>query len=218
MSSLKLLKRFTKSRLLSRYIRVIFHKMKIVNSNINFVLESVELGEKPNSIEIKLNRNPFIPKEFQSEDYKHCKLILEGLKNSKKSRAILSEFLESFIDIEELDNNILDFWSDGIQIGEIEFKNYYEEIKEFEEKDWISEHRKLIQYFHNQSNQSTQDYIKWRKFLKNIEFNTKKEIDNLESKNEFLQVKNKQESVNSNKKVIEFANRILQMINQYKNE
>ena len=192
--------------------------MKIVNSDINFVLESVEKTNSSNSISIELNRNPFIPREFNKEEYVRCKLVIEGFERPNQTVDILKKYIGDFIDIEKTENGTLDFWSDGQQIGEFKYKDYQEEITKYQQSDWISEHQKLIEYYYNQTDQSTQDYIKWKKFVDNLEFNTIKEIENLKSKNQFFMAKNQQESIKANEKVIEFANRILTMINQYKKE
>lgn len=190
--------------------------MKIVDENKIFTLISVDKTTEGNSVKLELNGNSFLPRDFDAKQYFKCQLIIHGLKDEDKFLKEISEFVESYIDIEELENKKLDFWSDGYQIGEFEFDKYDEIIEPFEKEDWIAEYKGLIEYHYQNSDNRIKDYVRWRKFIDNLEVFLKKEIGNNEAKNEFLT--DKQESVKMNKRAIELANKIQNLIEQYKKE
>lgn len=182
-----------------------------------FTLISVnKKTEVGSSVQLELGGNPFFPRNFKAEDYKKRELKIYGIKEENEFIEKVSQFIGEYIDVEELENKKLDFWSDGYQIGEFEFYKYEEIVSPFQNEDWIAEHKSLIDYFHRKSDSQTKDNIRWRKFIENLEFFLKKDIENSEAKNEFL--KDKREVVNENKMAIKLANKILNLIEQYKIE
>jgi hypothetical protein len=181
-----------------------------------FTLISVDNTTKENTVKLELNGNPFLPRDFDTKKYFKYQLIIHGLRRKNEFLKEVSKFVDDFIDIEELEDKKLDFWSDGYQIGEFEFEKYEEIIEPFEKKDWISEYKSLIEYYYQNSDNRTKDYIRWRKLIDNLEVFLNKEIGNYEVKSEFLA--DNQEVVNSNKKAIELANKIQNLIEQYKIE
>jgi hypothetical protein len=103
--------------------------MKIVDENKMFTLISVDKTTEGNSVKLELNGNPLLPGEFDANKYRKCQLIIHGLKDENKFLREIRKFVKSYIDIEELENKKLDFWSDGNQIGEFEFDRYDEIIR-----------------------------------------------------------------------------------------
>jgi hypothetical protein len=191
--------------------------MKIVNEDIMFTLNSVDKKlELENAVKLELNGNPFLPRDFNGKEYSQYQLIIYGLKNQNDFIKKISEYVGELIDVEELENKKLDFWSDAYQIGEFEFEKYEEIVKPFEKEDWVNEHKSLVDYFYKQSDLQTKNTVRWRKFIDNLEFFLKQESKKSEMKNEFL--KDSQESINANKKAVELSNRILNLIEQYKTE
>ncbi len=186
--------------------------MKIVNENKIFTLISVDKTTEGNSVKLELNGNPFLPREFNAKKYFKYQLVIYGLKNENKFIKEISEFIESYIDIDELENKKLDFWSDGYHIGELEFDGYDEIVEPYEKEDWIKEHKELIEYHHRNSDNSIKDFYRRRKFIDNLEVFLNKEIGNYKTKNEFLT--DKQKAVKTNKKAIELANKIQYLIEQ----
>ena len=191
--------------------------MKIVNKDKMFTLISVDKKiDSEGAVKLELNGNPFLPRDFNSKEYCKYQLIIYGIIEQNKFIKKISEYVGGFIDIEELENKKLDFWSDAYQIGVFEFEKYEEVVKPFEENDWIKEHKSLIDYFYKQSDLQTEDNVRWRKFIDNLEFFLKKESGNSEMKNEFLE--GKTESINANKKAVALTKRIFNLIEQYKAE
>ena len=190
--------------------------MHIVDSNTFFTLISVILGNTSDSIEIELERNPFVPREFNPEAYKRYKLTLYGVIQAKALTAGLRKFIGDYADVDEIEAKTLDFWSGDYQIGEFEFDHYLEEVKNFTLEDWISEHERLIGYFYAQSDDFSTRSNAWSTFINGLELYARKQIKNLTVKNEFLNANNQQKSAKANEKVIEFAKRIMRMIDEYK--
>lgn len=189
--------------------------LKIINANKMFTLISVDKKvDARNTIEVGLNGKPSLPRNFKAEEYRKYKLIVYGLKEEEGFIEKMSKFIGDSIDIEELENKKLDFWSDAYQIGAFEFDSYEEVVIPFGKEDWIAEHQSLIAYFYKQVDKYRKDKVRWRKFMDNLEFFLQKEVFNSEAKNEFL--KDKGEVVNKNKKTIDLANRILNLITEYK--
>lgn len=181
-----------------------------------FTLISVDKkAEAENLIQLNLNGNPFLPREFKDE-YKNYQLKIYGLKNESVFLSEIGKYIGEFIDIEEVENEKLDFWSDTIQIGEFKFEKYEEIVTDYGIEDWKREYQSAIRYFYKQYDNHTKDTVLKRKFIDNLIFFLKKEIDNSERKNEFLG--EKAEMNNPNKKAIELANKILNLIEQYKKE
>jgi len=193
------------------------YHLEIVNKDKMFTLISViKKTEIKNAVSLKLDGNPFLQRDFTGENYRKYELIIYGIKEENEFIKRINEFVGDYIDFEELENKKLDFWSDGYQIGEFKFDTYKEIITPFEKEDWIEKHKFLIKYFYEESDFHRNDSVRWRKFVDNLEFFLKKEIKNSQAKTEFL--RDKQKSGNDNKKAIELANKILNLVEQYKIE
>jgi len=191
--------------------------LKIVNADKMFTLISVnKKANSENIVQLKLDGNPYLPREFKSEEYKKYELEIYGIKDQSRFITKMSEFVDSYIDFEELDNKKLDVWSDGYQIGEFTFTKYEEIIQTFEKEDWIDKQKSLIAYFYKKSDEHIKDSVRWRKFIDNLEFFIKKEIENTETKNTFLKKIKGTGDKNNSKYVL--ANKILNLVEQYKQE
>ena len=124
--------------------------MIIVNSNHCFTLLEILKVENSNKIILKLTQNDGISREFEPEKFDKLELILSGVSNPDKLQKKLSEFINEYIDIEETEKNILDFWSDGYQIGEFEVMEFTENVSEYQKQDWINEYDLLVKKYYNE--------------------------------------------------------------------
>lgn len=182
-----------------------------------FTLISFEKkANSENILQLKLDGNPYFPREFKSEEYKKYELEIYGIKEQNRFITKMSQFIDSYIDIQKLENKKLDICSDDYNIGEFEFIKYKEIIQTFEKKDWIDKEKSLIAYFYKTSDEHIKDSVRWHKFLSDLDFFIKKEIKNTKTKNIFL--KGKRCSINSNNVKIELASKVLKLIEQYKKE
>ncbi|MGH1364555.1 MAG: hypothetical protein ACRBF0_13425 [Calditrichia bacterium] len=182
--------------------------MKIVDSNSMFTLISVDGESTKDGVKLKLEGNP--QKQFKYQ------LLIYGLKKKSEFVKEISEFVGAFIDVDELKDSKLDFWSDAYQIGEFEFERYEEIVKPFEMEDWISKYNSLSKHYAKCSENYSTRNLRWRKFIDNLEFFLKKEIGNYEAKIEFLA--EDQKATNSAVKAFELARGIQNLLEQYRIE
>ena len=171
--------------------------------------------ENSNKIILKLTQNDGISREFEPEKFDKLELILSGVSNPDKLQKKLSEFINEYIDIEETEKNILDFWSDGYQIGEFEVMEFTENVSEYQKQDWINEYDLLVKKYYNEYDLNSKENRLNSKLIKKIEELIESENAKDIIKLKFLKNELRVKSINEKSK---FIKRLENLKNQYLDE
>lgn len=176
-----------------------------------FTLISVSKSTENNAVLLKLDGNSLDVKNFSK-----YWLVLHGLKEESEFIQKISVYIDSFIDVDEIEAGKLEFWSDAYQIGIFEFATYEEVIKPFEIEDWITAYKSRVKYHRLESAKHTKDEVRWRRFVDTLDTLLKKEITNYKVKNEFLA--DNTNAIQANLKAIDLAKKIQNLIEDYRLE
>ena len=180
--------------------------LKIVDSNSMFTLIDVSKSTEHDAVILK----------FDAVRYYKYQLIIHGLNEENKFIQKMNEFIDAYIDVDEIEPGKLDFWNDAQQIGIFDFTTYEEVVEPFEIADWISAYESQGIYFQQQNARHTKDEVRWGKFIDNLDVFLKKELRNYEAKSEFLA--ENQEAKKANIKAIDIAKKIQNLIEDYRIE
>ena len=170
--------------------------MKIVGSNINFVLLDIKSIKEKNELILTLSNVSYLPRELKPNEYKKFKLTVYGIEKFGLAKDSISEFLNDYIDIEQTKNKTLEFWSDEHKIGEFGFEKFTEEVAELDKADWIENYKQALKIYYRDYDQQTKLSRLENEFLNKLENLIKDELRKSDKKLEFFKENNsKSESI-----------------------
>ncbi|WP_302885289.1 hypothetical protein [Wenyingzhuangia gilva] len=190
--------------------------MKIVNTNLNFILLEIIDEKNSNGLNLKLTNTGTIPRKLEPNDFNKFELQLNGIEDKKRLKNELNKFLNKYIDVEKTKDNYLDFWSEQNQIGEFKVENYIENITELNREDWIMNYQNLLNSFYKQYDKNTKETHLQSKFLERLKKINEDEIKKYERKIEFF--KNDKEKIESLKNRMNLLYRIEKMSEKFISE
>ena len=190
--------------------------MKIVSANLNFILLDIIDEKNSRGLKLKLTHTNHFPRKLEPNEFKNYELQLDGIEQKEKLKTELTKFLDDYLDIEQTETNILDFWSDGHQIGEFKIDSYLENVTELEKKDWIENYQNLLNFYYKQSDQINAESRLQTKFLDRLKKLTEEESKKYERKMQFF--KDDKEKINALNERMNLANRIEQIRQQFISE
>ena len=127
--------------------------MKIVSPNLNFILLDIIDEKNSSGLKLKLTHTNHFSRKLEPNEFKNYELQINGIEKKEKLKTELTKFINDYLDIEETKTNVLDFWSDGYQIGEFKVENFIEVVTELEKEDWIENYQNLLDFYSKQSDQ-----------------------------------------------------------------
>jgi hypothetical protein len=170
--------------------------MKIVGTNINFVLLDIKSVKEKNELILTLSNVSYLPRELKPNEYKKFKLTVYGIEKLELANESISEFLNDYVDIEQTENKTLEFWSDQHKIGEFGFENFKEEVAELDKADWIENYKQALKIYYRDYDQQTKLSRLENEFLSKLENLIKDEVKKSDKKLEFFNENNsKSESI-----------------------
>jgi len=190
--------------------------MKIVNTNLNFILLEIIDEKNSNVLNLRLTNRGTIPRKLEPSDYKKFELQLNGIEDKKRLKSELSKFLNDFINIEKTKDNYLDFWSELSQIGEFKVDNYIENLTELNKEDWIVDYQNLLNSFYKHYERNIEEAHLQSEFLERLKKLNVEEIKKYERKIEFF--KNDKEKIESLKNRMNLATQIEKIREQFISE
>jgi hypothetical protein len=160
--------------------------MKIVGTNINFVLLDIKVDKKNNELNLTLSNVSYLPRELNPDEYKKFKLTVYGIENIELAKKTISDYLNDYFDIELTENNTLEFWSEQHKIGEFGFEKFSEEVAELDKADWIENYKQALKIHYRDYDQQTKLSRLENEFLSKLENLIKDEIRKSDKKLEFF--------------------------------
>tara|TARA_R110002049_G_scaffold53831_2_gene150238 strand:- start:879 stop:1466 length:588 start_codon:yes stop_codon:yes gene_type:complete len=160
--------------------------MKIVGTNINFVLLDIKSVKEKNELILTLSNVSYFPRELKPNEYKKFKLTVYGIEKLSLAKESISEFLNDYIDIEQTENKTLEFWSDQHKIGVFGFENFKEEVAELDKADWIENYKQALKIYYRDYDQQTKLSRLENEFLSKLENLIKDEVKKSDKKLEFF--------------------------------
>uniref|UniRef100_UPI00404B967D hypothetical protein n=1 Tax=Gelidibacter sp. TaxID=2018083 RepID=UPI00404B967D len=160
--------------------------MKIVGTNINFVLLDIKSVKEKNELILTLSNVSYLPRELKPNEYKKFKLTVYGIEKFELAKESISEFLNDYIDIEQTENKTLEFWSDQHKIGEFGFEKFTEEVAELDKADWIENYKQALKIYYRDYDQQTKLSQLENEFLSKLENLIKDELRKSDKKLEFF--------------------------------
>ena len=122
--------------------------MKIVGTNINFVLLDIKSVKEKSELILTLSNVSYLPRELKPNEYNKFKLTVYGIEKLELAKESISEFLNNYVDIEQTENKTLEFWSDQHKIGEFGFDKFTEEVAELDKADWIENYKQALKIYY----------------------------------------------------------------------
>ncbi|MCG2432179.1 hypothetical protein [Aequorivita xiaoshiensis] len=190
--------------------------MKIVSSNLNFILLDVIDEKNSSGLKLKLTNLNHFPRKLEPKEFKKFELKLIGIEKKTKLKTELEKFADNYLDIDEIKTGILDFWSDGYQIGKFKVDSFVENVMELTKEDWIDNYQNLLNFYYKQDDEITKESILQTKFLDRLKKLTEEEIKKYERKSEFF--KDDKDKINALNERMNLANRIEQIHQQFISE
>jgi len=160
--------------------------MKIVGTNINFVLLDIKVDKENNELNLTLSNVSYLPRELNPDEYKKFKLTVYGIENLELAKKSISDYLNDYFDIELTENNTLEFWSEQHKIGEFGFEKFSEEVAELDKADWIENYKQALKIHYRDYDQQTKLSRLENEFLSKLENLIKDEIRKSDKKLEFF--------------------------------
>ncbi len=191
-------------------------EMKIVSPNLNFILLDIIDEKNSSGLKLKLTHTNHFSRKLEPNEFKNYELQINGIEKKEKLKTELTKFINDYLDIEETKTNVLDFWSDGYQIGEFKVENFIEVVTELEKEDWIENYQNLLDFYSKQSDQVDKESRLQTKFLDRLQKLSEEEIKKYERKLEFFT--NNKNKINALNERMNLANRIEQMRKQFISE
>ncbi|AUC15805.1 hypothetical protein BTO06_11885 [Tenacibaculum sp. SZ-18] len=190
--------------------------MNIISANLNFILLDVIDQKNSSGLKLKLTHTNHFPRKLKPKEFKNFELKLIGIEKKTKLKTELKKFTDNYLDIEEIENGILDFWSDSYQIGEFKVDSFVENVSELTKEDWIDNYQNLLNFYYKQNDEKTKESILQTKFLDRLKKLTEEEIKKYERKSEFF--KDDEDKINALNERMNLANRIEQIRQQFISE
>ncbi|WP_341226712.1 hypothetical protein [uncultured Arcticibacterium sp.] len=185
--------------------------MSIINSKTFFNLRSVTAVPHSLHIQLILDGNPYLPREFNSRDFKTYKLEVHLLSQNPKVLDLLERQIGEYIEISK-EGGFLLFSDEWSFVGKLEFEKFEEVILEYGIDDWQKEYQSLIEIYYKEYDSNIKESRDNRVFIDKLKVFLDKEIKNTELKNTFLKHTDKS---NSNQKKMDLAVKILNLIEIY---
>lgn len=160
--------------------------MKIVGTNINFVLLDTKSVKEKNELILTLSNVSCLPRELKPNEYKKFKLTVYGIEKLELAKESISEFLNDYVDIEQTENKTLEFWSDQHKIAEFGFEKFTEEVAELDKADWIENYKQALKIYYRDFDQQTKLSRLQNEFLSKLENLIKDEVRKSDKKLEFF--------------------------------
>jgi len=160
--------------------------MKIVGTNINFVLLDINSVKEKNELILTLTNISYLPRELKPNEYKKFKLTVYGIEQLELAKESISEFLNDYVDIEQTENKTLEFWSDQHKIGEFGFEKFKEEVAELDKADWIENYKQALKIYYRDYDQQIKLSRLENEFLSKLENLIKDEVRKSDKKLEFF--------------------------------
>jgi uncharacterized protein YfaS (alpha-2-macroglobulin family) len=180
--------------------------MNIVGTNINFILLEIIDEQNTRDLKLVLSNMESYPRKLEPNKYKRFELELIGIEKKAELKVKLTEYLNNYLDIEKIENDDLDFWSDNYQIGEFKIETFNENTSELSKEDWIKNFQKLLDLYYRESDRTTKESLLKSKFLEKLKALSDDVTKKHEQKIEFFRNdKTKIESLNAK---LNLSNRI----------
>ncbi len=160
--------------------------MKIVGTNINFVLLDIKSVKEKNELILTLSNVSYLPRELKPNEYKKFKLTVYGIEKLELAKESISEFINDYVDIEQTENKTLEFWSDQHKIGEFGFRKFTEEVADLDKADWIENYKQALKIYYRDYDQQTKLSRLENEFLSKLENLIKDEVRKSDKKLEFF--------------------------------
>jgi len=190
--------------------------MKIVSSNLNFILLEIIDEKNSSALKLKLTHTNHFPRKLKPNEFRNYELQLNGIEHKKKLKTELTKFIDDYLDIEQTETKMLDFWSDGYQIGEFKIDSFLEIVTELDKEDWIENYQNLLNLFYKQFDLTDKESHLQTKFLDRLKKLKEEEMKKYERKSEFF--KDDKDKINGLNERMNLANRIEQIRQQFISE
>ncbi|WP_271394090.1 hypothetical protein [Aequorivita sinensis] len=167
-------------------------------------------------MKLKLTHTNHFPRKLKPNEFKNYELHLNGIEKKEKLKTELKKFIDDYLDIEQTETKMLDFWSDGYQIGEFKIDSFLEIVTELDKEDWIENYQNLLNFYYKQFDLTNKESHLQTKFLDRLKKLKEEELKKYERKSEFF--KEDKDKINALNERMNLANRIEQMRQQFISE